>query len=256
MRFCAKFFLCFGIVQLMLLSCNVGAYAEEEARKKCAPGCFCVFDGKTPERVNTVNICGYGTSHRVSCDDANTKIDFVGGIGDKLTLSCSRDDVSNVTYYFDEFSELYTGTTGMYGFMGDDLIIMPTANVAGNTWGGMGIFQCPSSHPSSEAGAKTPYDCYTHDANGNKVYFTTTASSDVKVLAASLQSLLNKATQIAKDLQRLTKDNNQTDNVNTNKFDNTKEIKKKIVEGAIRKSTAVNKKLQVKTIKNKSAIIH
>ena len=255
MRFCAKFFLCFGIVQLMLLSCNVGAYAEE-AKKKCAPGCFCVFDGMIPDGYSMENVCGYGTSHRVSCDDANTKIDFVGGIGDMLTLSCSRDVVSNVTYYFDEFSELYTGTTGMYGFIGEDLIVMPTNDIAGGTFGGVGVFQCPSTHPSSAAGAKTPYECYTHDANGNKVYFTTTASSDVKVLAANLQNLLNKATQIAKDLQRLTKDNNQTDNVNTNKFDNTKEIKKKIVEGAIRKSTAVNKKLQVKTIKNKSAIIH
>lgn len=250
-----RFLLCFGLIQSMLLWYNVGAYGEE-AKKKCAPGCFCVFDGMIPDGYSMENICGHGTSQRLSCADTNTKFNFVGGVGDELVLSCTRNNVSGVTYYFDEFSDIYTGTTGMYGFLGEDLIVMPTTDIAGGTFGGVGVFQCPSTHPSSAAGAKTPYECYTHDANGNKVYFTTTASSDVKVLAANLQNLLNKATQIAKDLQRLTKDNNQTDNVNTNKFDNTKEIKKKIVEGAIRKSTAVNKKLQVKTITNKSAIVH
>lgn len=256
MSFCTRFLFCFGVIQLMLSLYNMNAYCAE-SKKKCAPGCFCIYDGVIPEGIGTTNICGHGTSQRLSCDGTNKVYSFTGGIGNEGVLACVRDNASgaSIVYYFDEFSELYTGTTGMYGFIGDDLIVMPVTGPS-STFGAVGMFQCPSSHPSSAAGAKTPYECYTHDAKGNKVYFTATASSDVKVLAASLQNLLNEATQIAKDLQRLTIDNTESVTVNTNKFDKTKEVKLNTSGGTIRKSTAVNTKFKAKILTNKSAVAY
>lgn len=203
--------LSFGIILSTMCSYNTNAYGGDY--HKCDPGCFCVFDGKYPAAflANTTNICGYNSAQRLSCGAENTDFVFDGGYQD-LTLACTYDASKPATYYFNEFYEVYTGVTGMYGFIGEDLIVMPTTGSA-NKWGVAGIYQCPVSYPSSDAGAKTLWECYKRDKNGNKVYYSVDSTvnyignNDAKTLAVNLQNTVKKATQIAHNLQRVSNPN-------------------------------------------------
>lgn len=239
------------IIHLAICLNNTGVSANE-VKKKCAPGCFCVFDGQIPERIGTTNICGYTSAQRFSCDSGDTDFVFAVGTNAEGILACNRKPSTGVTYFFDEFSELYKGSTGMYGFIGEDLIVMPTADKTLWTLGAVGAYQCPSTHPSSAEGAKTPYECYTHDATGKKVYFTPIAGDGIRELTTKLQNITNKAITITKELQSMTA--NETNKVNT--VSNTKKNKSVFVGDSIKKPTAGNKIPKSKLLQNKSAIIH
>jgi len=162
----------FVIIVSIAWLCNTNAYGTENM-KPCAPGCFCVNNGQMRAGDNPRNICGYGVAQRVPCFD--TSIGHAFGIEEGKAwgglLECSRDSPRQATYYYDEFSEVFVSSTGMYGFIGDDLIVMPSHDVALNYWGEQGIYQCPSHYPNSAAGAKTLKECYKYDKNGNKVYY-------------------------------------------------------------------------------------
>ncbi len=137
--------------------------------KPCVPGCFCVNNGQMSSSffgsrcsIQSQPIAcgndGYGRMWRF-------KSGSTGGI-----LSCSPSGYA--TYYVYEFSEVYSGDYGMYGIINDELIVMPFyRNYGGYMDNSEGIYQCPSSYPSSDSGAKTVYECYKYDANGNKVYY-------------------------------------------------------------------------------------
>ncbi len=133
--------------------------------KPCVPGCFCVNNGQMEHDIH--NKCGkYQSqsiiSYCIVADNMDWHFDLGSGESAGI-LSCDRNYWAH--YYVDEFSELYMGDYGMYGIMGDNLIVMPFHGI------NAGIYQCPSSYPSSDSGAKTVYDCYKYDANGNKVYY-------------------------------------------------------------------------------------
>ena len=135
--------------------------------KPCVPGCFCVNNGQMSHDVYGAR-CGLSQSQSI-ISMHNTWY-FKAGESRGI-LTCNRN--MNANYYVDEFSELYKGDYGMYGIKGGELIVMP---FGGQGYGGgfpemMGVYQCPSSYPSSDAGAKTVYECYKYDANGNKVYY-------------------------------------------------------------------------------------
>lgn len=176
------------------------ATAEEE--KRCVPGCFCVNDGKMPKGWQTKNICGYSSSYRIPCGDEDISLAF-GRNEDGMytgTIACSRK-LNNATYYFDEFSGVYEGKTGRYGFVGNDLITMPSSIKALYDYGNAGIYTCPVSHPASDVGAKSPKDCYKYDKNGKKVYFSVKQSNPyeingVGVLVSNLQFALDSVTKI------------------------------------------------------------
>ena len=176
--------------------------ATTEDEKRCAPGCFCVKDGKMPKGWQTVNVCGYSFSHKVPCGEDSQSMVF-GRNKDGIytgTVACSRK-LNNATYYFDEFSGIYEGKTGRYGFIGNDLITMPSPLAGLYDYGEAGIYTCPVSHPASDVGAKSPKDCYKYDKNGKKVYFSSKKSSGYKIqgiefLVSDLQSALDSMEKI------------------------------------------------------------
>ena len=232
---------------------DMKAYGNEEMAK-CPSGCFCIYDGLYPARyLSTANICKDSVAHPMSCNTKDEEFTFsYGVVKAKLTCDRSKDEV----YYFDDFSELYEGETGMYGFIGDDLIVMAGASESyGSPMGECGIYLCPSSYPESDPGAKTLYECYTHDEKGNKVYYNNvTDSKDIKTLATNLQNALNQAMQIVLNLQRVaTQQANKTNDDTINRSNETKNVVK---NNSVRKSTAGFNMQRVHTSKNKSAIIH
>ncbi len=176
--------------------------------QKCSPGCFCVLDGKIPKTLDTKNICGYSSAYQVSCGEDGVSMAFgrkENGLYTGL-IACTRN-VPNATYYFDDFSELYQGPTGFYGFVGQDLLTLPTSGQSLNKYGKAGVYQCPVSYPVSDTGAKKLTDCYKYDKNGNKVYFSQKQSTGdnlgydivgVDTLMTNLQSASNKIMQLTR----------------------------------------------------------
>lgn len=152
---------------------NASVYGVE-TKKPCSPGCFCVNNGQISTKYDTKNICGYGNAYRVACFNSDMGHAFgTGGNGNAYDglVVCSRNSPLQATYYFDEFNELFVGNTGMYGFIGENLIVMPSIHEEFNSFAKEGIYQCPASYPNSASGAKSLLDCYKYDDKGKKVYY-------------------------------------------------------------------------------------
>ncbi len=204
MKIVAKY-LC-AIILPVLCLCDAGAATQQ---KNCPPGCFCVFGGKIPTTIQTVNICGYAVAHQINC---RPYLSYVFGRGNSRgTLVCSRDDQTQATYYFDEFSEVFEANTGLYGYKGDNLVAMPSWDVALNDFGEAGVYPCPSVFPNSAPGAKSLAECFKYDKNGNKVYYHKRTShhqrvnnvNKIKTVVSGLQSDLNSVNVKMQSLQNL-----------------------------------------------------
>lgn len=155
------------------LLCFTNVYGAG-TKQNCVPGCFCVNNGQFSAEYDTKNICGYGSAYRVSCWDSDTSHAFGTGNAKKAydgIVACSRNNPIQATYYFDDFNELFIGKTGMYGFIGEDLIVMPSIFKELSGFAKEGIYQCPASYPNSASGAKSLLDCYKYDETGKKVYY-------------------------------------------------------------------------------------
>ena len=238
---------------------DMKAYGSEEMAK-CPSGCFCIYDGLYPTRyLSAADICKDYVAHPVSCNTKDEEFTFAYGDGQgegggQLTCDRSKDAV----YYFVDFSELYKGETGVYGYIGEDLIVMAEISSGyGSIMGQSGIYVCPSSYPESARGAKTLYECYTHDEKGNKVYYNNvTDSKDIKTLATNLQNALNQAVQIVLDLQRVATQQKQANKTNDNTINRSNKTKYVVTNNSAMKSTADFNMRKARTLKNKSAIIH
>lgn len=137
--------------------------------KPCPQGCFCIYDGTMPKNYGTTNVCNT-PAYPITCGQNSNGTGFLFSDGvNNNTLACTRD-TSPAVYYFDEFtSEIYKGFSGMYGYIGDELITMPSTSVSIGEEAG--VYQCPVSYPISDVGAKTPYDCYRINSDGGRVYY-------------------------------------------------------------------------------------
>ena len=154
-----------GIMIAML--CVKDANAQQ-----CAPGCFCVNNGQMPSNFSPQ--CSV-QSQLLSCgNDGYGRVWYFRTNGMiRGVLSCPHSTYAN--YYVDEFSEIYIGRYGMYGFRNDDLIVMPAdVNYGGATTNYEGVYQCPTSYPNSDAGARTLTDCFKYNSSGQKVYYGST----------------------------------------------------------------------------------
>lgn len=203
MKINIKYFLFIIIVSIAWLY-NANTYGGE-AQKKCPAGCFCVSGGQISENLDTRNICGSSFAQRVTCWGGRQSLAFgrnpTTGIYKGL-LACNHS-VSNATYYLDDFYEVYKGKTGMYGFKGNELIVMSSTDKVFNSWGEAGIYSCPSSYPSSAEGAKSLSECYKYDKNGSKIYYSKKQKNSgsyyitgAEVLLKDLQQVLNKVNRI------------------------------------------------------------
>jgi len=128
------------------------------------------------------------------------------------------------TYYFEDFSELYKGYFGAYGFMNGDFVYINAC------WSDAddpnGIFQCPITHPSSANGAKSLSECYKVNAKGQKEYYkipnNVTQNYDgnyntdtINTLLTNLQSALDQANTAASNLKNILKKSNNNINIPT-----------------------------------------
>lgn len=154
-----KLFAFIGIIISTI--CNGNA---DQILYSCPAGCFCINDGKYDASYGMhEDICTLSAQRKPAyCETGRAFYSYRNGL-----LGCPGNTSQAANYYMDEFTELYEGYYGFYGFIGNDLILMPSnENVQGR-------YQCPATHPMSAKGAKSLYNCFKYDANGNKVYYGT-----------------------------------------------------------------------------------
>lgn len=156
--------------------------------RQCPSGCFCVNNGQIGLPNDT--LIGYEyAAWQTQCQSpaqplspyqqsvCNTqgwvRININNGVGgEDLYLICDREHYNNYNGYFmDEFEEIYKNSDfgGAYGRKGGEIIYF--GGMSTSATGNLGMYGCPQSYPSSDSGAKTVYECYKYDANGNKVYY-------------------------------------------------------------------------------------
>lgn len=134
--------------------------------RPCPEGCFCLNSGQFEDRSYTGY---YDTNCHNSvgrplwlCDSCS---DTYGG-----TVISGNPADGTADYYYDEFSELYYGVYGFYGFINNEFVY-------GNGYPNFSnymhdsIFECPMSYPHSNVGAKALTDCFKYDVNGHKIYY-------------------------------------------------------------------------------------
>ncbi len=187
-----KKFLMF-VANIVLISSSAIA-----AQSTCPAGCFCLNNGNFNLSETDKRYCGIPATpkpHSAAfsvCHNWIAYRDFPG---------------PTPTYYAEDFSELYEGYFGAYGFINGNFIYINQCwtDVTENP---NGIFQCSLSHPSSDSGAKTIVECYRITANGQKEYYTHTNTQnnysgnyDINALMQNLQSALNQANTAAQNLQ-------------------------------------------------------
>lgn len=189
-----KFLSFIAIIVPVLCSGNVGATT-------CPAGCFCLNNGEFNLSTNYQNFCTVPAS----------KINIISsGISVCHSWISNRDfHGPTATYYFEDFSELYKGYFGAYGFINGNFVYIN--DCWDNADNPNGIFQCPTTHPNSDKGAKTIFECYRITANGQKEYYTHTNTqnnysgnydnSNINALMQNLQSALNQANTAAQNLQ-------------------------------------------------------
>lgn len=218
MKFCINFL--FGIMVSILclcdamalpgVSCQIGQNCPEEddpeALLDCPAGCFCINDGK-------YNSHGDRDFFIKNCDTTKAKsaIDYESFY--VCSGSIGRDKNKEATdYYFSDFSELYDGKMGFYGFMNDEFVYGNDCAPDGR--GGIGpkydyIFNCPNNYPHSDKGSKALTNCFKYDENGKKVYYGSEKQNlgkcnmdAFKTKIEELQETLNKANETLTELQK------------------------------------------------------
>lgn len=243
----------------------VSAFYQQNAMadqilRSCPAGCFCINDGKYDASFGmNEELCTTPAQHMPSyCENGRSWWSYRTGL-----LACPGNTSPQANYYMDDFSELYKGYYGYYGFIGNDLILMPSnENVQGR-------YQCPATHPTSEKGAKTIFECYKITGNnGQKQYYTVPTNTqpnfsgnydinNINAIVQNLQSALNQANQAAQALQNAlnTSNQNNTDqnNANQQESDNNstnnnaiiqlKDGKKDLIAPVAPKSTGKNQPL-------------
>jgi len=176
--------------------------------RQCPSGCFCVNNGQIGLPNDT--LIGYeyaawqtqcqspaqplSPHHQSVCNTQGwVRININNGVGgEDLYLICDREHYNNYNGYFmDEFEEIYKNSDfgGAYGRKGGEIIYF--GGMSTTATGNLGMYGCPQSYPSSDSGAKTVYDCYKYDANGNKVYY----SANTNIVCAEGTYLPANATQ-------------------------------------------------------------
>ena len=133
---------------------------------------------KTPSsrfKMISVNNLVAGTGFKT--DTGEFQCDFAGYIqyGTQYdTLICNREKYFSTyaadwndkfSYFLEDFSELYSGSFGIYGIINNEPIYISESAYYDHT------FQCPFSHPLSKPGAKTIYDCFKYGDKQNVIYY-------------------------------------------------------------------------------------
>lgn len=139
-----------------------------------------------------------------------------GRMGDELFCAvCNGQHDSSCAYCADEYDEVWVSTWfGFYGAKNND--------VTNHSWRGSafaGVFPCPGTHPSSDSGASSVFQCYRTTSNGQKEYYKTPNKTthnydgnynteDVNALLTNLQSAIDQANSASQNLQAILKKSN------------------------------------------------
>lgn len=157
----------FWVFFTIFMSISYNVVAEEQS---CPSGCFCLNNGKYDNTYGIYNLC----SSPATLYNPSSISGFSSNYG-SIVLSSSPDDYP-AHFYANEFSILYIGSMGFYGFKDNEFIY------ANQIRQGLDqndpsqskydfIFQCPATHPNSAEGAKALNECFKYGANGNKIYY-------------------------------------------------------------------------------------
>lgn len=190
-------------IAIIVIALYGGRAKADQILYSCPAGCFCINNGKYDASYGMhEELCTMSAQHMPSyCENGRSFWTYRNGL-----LACPGITSQQANYYMDDFSELYKGYYGYYGFIGNDLILMPSnENVQGR-------YQCPATHPMSEKGAKTIFECYKHTNNGQKEYYTVRTNTqnnysgnydinNINTIIQNLQSALNQANAAAQNLQ-------------------------------------------------------
>lgn len=168
MKFNKKFMVFAGIMIAMLCVKDANALTFQ-----CPEGCFCLGDGEYNDQYGSLRYyiepwCNSNSS--MSWDPTGCYLLTYGQIELVSNSSCGLTG----TYYGDQFSELYYGLFGFYGFLNNEFVYgyRPYTVISGYVGqGNFDVLQCPYTHPHSEVGANKIADCFKYDVNGDKIYY-------------------------------------------------------------------------------------
>ena len=214
-------FTCFiGIIASVLCLCEANAKT-----KTCPAGCFCLNNGTYESNSNfSTSMCEEHSAFYVSSPERcfsdgalwynHPSVQYIA-----CTDTAKQTYGNLVSHLFNEFSELYYGNLGAYGYINNEIVYLPRDTETAKT-----VYNCPETYPLSEAGAKSLYECFTYDDKGNKVYYkkssgkySSTDSGNINIakiraLAESLQQSLDQTNKIAYELQKALEEPSQKQN--------------------------------------------
>lgn len=174
----------------------------------CPAGCFCLDNGYYQGGDRYTHTCSNYSSQLVQRPEAgNISTIYCSGSPEQVILSYDRAYQGD--YYYDDFSELYEGAFGSYGFIKNGnkdpqfvAIVgcsdfVPTGETEHIITPYAKVFECPSSYPESEPGAKAVTECFKYDSNSNKIYFRKKISANKTNVVAQKKPSAVKANRSA-----------------------------------------------------------
>ena len=258
MKIRVKFLCLLGIISSFCVLYDANATTDAVT---CPAGAFCTSGGKY------VSSDGGIRAHMLTPATLVTP-----GYGDRsddgfCATNCSTD---RCTYCAEDYDEVWMSEfLGFYLVKNGDVMYHSIASTVAP-----GMFTCPGSYPSSAPGASSVFECYRVVANGQKEYYKTPTNTQINssgnydinnitVLVNNLQSALDQANKIAKDLQATlnkSKSNNITDadrvnrakklinsgitdtSIKSGKADDSVQIQKQVSKSTLSKSATRSKK--------------
>ena len=193
--------------------------AVAATQKTCPAGLFCTVNGKyTPDDIYGYDIQGYqiAPSELVAPGWGTWSEE---GLCDKYKNDGTP--YSGCIYTATDYDEVWVSTWfGFYTIKNGEVTHHSSkANAITN------VFACPGTHPSSDSGASSVFDCYRNTGNGGKEYYKAPNNTEtnydgeyntdtVNVLLTNLQLALEQAQTAARNLQNVLKESNTGIKVN------------------------------------------
>ena len=142
-------------------------------RIQCPAGCFCLNGGTVDDKIDFSNKCNHVPATSTIWQDLSGCFSrFYDNVQIVSNGSCVIQPTAYTRYFADQFSEIYDGYFGFYGFIDNEFVYgYQSPSLYNLQIDNFEIFSCPISHPHSGAGARALTDCFKYDANGNKVHY-------------------------------------------------------------------------------------
>ena len=185
----------------IFLLCQYSANAA--TTKTCLEGLFCTQNGKYT--YDKTDITTYERTPAVLFNTGWNSLD--------VSVCGSRSPGSAAClYYVEDYDETWNTWFGFYFVKDGEVLYYSTSEISG-------VFSCSGTYPSSDSGAKSVFQCYRTNSDGQKEYYKTPNkkqinydgsynTNDINTILTSLQSAIDQANTATQNLQAVLKKSN------------------------------------------------